>query len=52
MSLTFPEFKYYYLGFYIHDNEKMAYKGNFILYIKAIMVHSNFYVQLHTILLL
>ena len=33
LSLTFPEFKYYYMGFYIHANDKMSYKG-IVFYIK------------------
>lgn len=26
---SFPEFCYYYLGFYIQNNKKMSYKGDF-----------------------
>jgi arginyl-tRNA---protein transferase len=29
MNKYFPEFKYYYLGYYIHDNKKMLYKGDY-----------------------
>jgi len=29
MSKYFPEFKYYYLGFYIQDCQKMVYKGEY-----------------------
>lgn len=29
MSLTFPEFKNYYMGFYIQNSQKMNYKGNY-----------------------
>jgi arginine-tRNA-protein transferase len=28
MRLSFPEFRYYYMGFYISNSEKMNYKGN------------------------
>ena len=27
LQLSFPEFKYYYMGFYIQNNKKMSYKG-------------------------
>lgn len=29
MSLSFPEFKNYYMGFYIQNNHKMSYKGDY-----------------------
>ena len=28
LSKVFPEFKYYYMGFYIQNSEKMRYKSN------------------------
>ena len=30
LQLSFPEFKNYYMGFYIQNNHKMSYKGKFI----------------------
>lgn len=29
LSVSFPEFKYYYMGFYIQNSNKMNYKGNY-----------------------
>ena len=29
LNKSFPEFKYYYMGFYIHNCDKMNYKGDF-----------------------
>lgn len=29
MQKSFPEFKYYYLGFYIQSSKKMVYKADF-----------------------
>ena len=31
MKLSFPEFKHYYMGFYIQNNHKMSYKGKIYL---------------------
>lgn len=41
MRLSFPEFRYYYMGFYISNSEKMNYKGKFSL-IKSITLPANF----------
>lgn len=29
MNKEFPDFKYYYLGFYVHNSKKMVYKGDY-----------------------
>jgi arginyl-tRNA--protein-N-Asp/Glu arginylyltransferase len=50
MSLSFPEFKNYYMGFYIHGNDKMEYKGNFSFIFQETTLHINFYVLFLTIL--
>ena len=31
MKLSFPEFRYYYMGFYVADTHKMSYKGSYLI---------------------